>query len=214
MQLTTTFASAEITSAFDWQLSQEVNVIDNDGEIIAKAEIEIITLNKHRGAKQSYQLLEQHETDWELPLNLYFSGHNLNEKLCNNLHIKPNPKKAQQHIMIEALSVLTEHRNKGVAMFLLQAIANEYQKAQSITVMSMPMRLFVDSENCQTDNAKRYYQALQLDQDLTSGQDLQQFFIKAGFVEFEVDSSLLAEPLSFDVFVTSPEKLTKLNHSN
>ena len=209
MQLTSTFTNAEITSEYDWQVSQEVNVINNDGLVIAKAEIEIITLNKHRGAKQSYELLEQQETDWELPLNLYFSGHNLNEKLCNKLSIKPNPKKAQQHIMIEALSVLAEHRSKGIAMFLLQAIADQYQKAQSITVMSMPMRLFVDSENCQTDTAKRYYQSLQLEQDLTSAQDLQQFFIKAGFVEYQVDSSLLAEPLSFDVFVTSPDKITK-----
>ena len=209
MQLTSTFTNAEITSEYDWQVSQEVNVINNDGLVIAKAEIEIITLNKHRGAKQSYELLEQQETDWELPLNLYFSGHNLNEKLCNKLSIKPNPKKAQQHIMIEAISVLAEHRSKGIAMFLLQAIADQYQKAQSITVMSMPMRLFVDSENCQTDTAKRYYQSLQLEQDLTSAQDLQQFFIKAGFVEYQVDSSLLAEPLSFDVFVTSPDKITK-----
>ena len=209
MQLTSTFTNAEITSEYDWQVSQEVNVINNDGLVIAKAEIEIITLNKHRGAKQSYELLEQQETDWELPLNLYFAGHNLNEMLCNKLSIKPNPKKAQQHIMIEALSVLAEHRSKGIAMFLLQAIADQYQKAQSITVMSMPMRLFVDSENCQTDTAKRYYQSLQLEQDLTSAQDLQQFFIKAGFVEYQVDSSLLAEPLSFDVFVTSPDKITK-----
>ncbi len=207
MQLTTTFATAEIASQYDWQLNQEINLSDSDGNVIAKAEIEILTLNKHRGAKQSYQLLEQQETDWELPLNLYFSGHNLNETLCKELNIKANTKKAQQHIMIEALSVQPQHRNQGIGRLLLNAIANEYQKAQSITVMSLPMKLFVDSENCQSDAAKHYYQSLELAQDDTDRQGLKQFFSNAGFVEYQVDDSLLNEPLHFDVLLSSPQNI-------
>ena len=46
MNLTTQFTKAQAQNGFDWQLSQEVNVIDESGQVIAKAEIELITMNK------------------------------------------------------------------------------------------------------------------------------------------------------------------------
>jgi GNAT superfamily N-acetyltransferase len=209
MTLTTEFKKPEITGSFDWQLTQEINVKNEQGDVIAKAEIELITLNKHRAAVESYELLDSDNeaTDWEIPLNLYFKGQNLSPVMCELLAVTANTKKAQTHIMLEALSVVPSYRKQGVAKQLLNAIANQYEKAQSITLMSMPMNLFVDAEDCQTPDAKSYYQALELKNDETSRDDLQQFFVKAGFINYEVDASLLAEPLGYDIYVSTPEKL-------
>ena len=209
MDLTTEFKKTEITGSFDWQLTQEINVTNEQGDVIAKAELEIITLNKHRGAVESYELLDSDNeaTDWEIPLNLYFKGQNLSPVMCELLAVTPNTKKAQSHIMLEALSVLPTYRKQGVAKFLLKEIATQYEKAQSITIMSMPMHLFVDADDCQTQDSKGYYQALELKSNETSRDELQQFFVNAGFINYEVDASLLAEPLSYDILVSTPEKL-------
>ena len=87
--LTVTFNKPVIASDLDWQLSQEINVSTADGTVIAKAEIELITLNKHRDALASYELLDCEEgSDWEIPLNLYFTKQNLSADLCLLLFLK------------------------------------------------------------------------------------------------------------------------------
>lgn len=211
MNLSIEFNQAEIKSSFDWQLVQEVNVKNEQGETIAKAEIELLTINKHRNALKSYQQLDSDEgTDWEIPLNLYFKGHNLTTDLCTKFAIKTEDKKATQHIMIEAISVLPDYRKQGVAKYLLQAIATQYNKAQSINVMSMPMQWFVDVEHCETEESKSYYQAMGLDNNIIEKDALKQFFTQMGFIDFQVDASLLAEPLQYDIFIGTPDRLLSL----
>ncbi|MEW6991480.1 GNAT family N-acetyltransferase [Colwelliaceae bacterium 6441] len=209
MSLQIKFNTPEIKSAFDWQLIQEINVLNTDNTIIAKAEIELITLNKHRDAQKSYALIdaENEPTDWELPLNLYFKGQNLTPPLCELLSIKADVKKAKTHILLEAISVLPQYKKQGIAKLLLKAIAEHYPKAQSITVLTMPLSLFVDAEACEVDESKAYYQQLDLGNDTTTREELSNFFTHCGFIEYKVDEALLNEPLSFDLFIATPEKL-------
>lgn len=210
MNLSIEFKKPEITSSFDWQLSQEINVKNEQGEIIAKAEIELITLNKHRDAAKSYEMLEQQgSTDWEIPLNLYFKGQNLTLDLCESLTITPDNKKAKTHIMLEAISVVPNCRKQGVARFLITEIMKHYNKAQSITAFSMPLNNFVSAEDCQAEENKSYYQSLDLENETMSADALTEFFKQMGFREYQVDDSLLAEPLSFNIFVASQASILK-----
>ena len=212
MNLNIEFGKPQMKSSFDWQLIQEVNVLNEKNETIAKAELELITLNKHRDAAKSYAMIESEDeaTDWELPLNLYFKGQNLSAKLCESLNIKPDIKKAKTHIMIEAISVSPSYRKQGISKFLLKEIAKHHHKIQSITVLSMPMNLFVDAAECEEEENKVYYQQLDLNNDKTSRIDVADFFKQSGFIDFKVDEALLAEPLSFDIFITTPEKIAAL----
>ncbi len=206
MNLTIEFKKPEAKGSFDWQVTQEVNVSNDNGDVIAKAELELITINKHRDAKASYALLEAEDTtDWEIPLNLYFKGQNLSQVLCEKLAITPDVKKAKTHIMIEALSVTPHNRKQGVARYLLKAIADKYAKAQSITVLSMPINWFVEPELCESLDNKDYYHSLGLENETITIDELQQFFIKTGFVNFNVDEKLLAEPLQYQILVASPK---------
>jgi GNAT superfamily N-acetyltransferase len=212
MSLQIEFTKPEIKSTFDWQLIQEINVLNEDNVIVAKAEIELITLNKHRDALKSYTLIDDEDgsTDWELPLNVYFKGQNLTAKLCEQLSIKPDVKKSKTHILLEAISVLPSYKKQGVAKLLLQAIAEHYPKVQSLTVLTMPLRLFLDAEVCEVEASKVYYQQLALQNDKTTREELCEFFKHCGFIEYKVDESLLNEPLSFDFFITTPDKLNAL----
>ncbi|NQZ81915.1 MAG: GNAT family N-acetyltransferase [Colwellia sp.] len=211
MNLTIEFKTPVKSGSFDWQLTQEINVSNDNGDVVAKAEIELLTLNKHRDAIASYQQLDSDDenTDWEIPLNLYFKGQNLSAELCDSLQVTPNVKKAQTHIMLEALSVLPQYRKQGIAQYLLKEIANKHEKAQSITVLSIPMHHFVDPEHCAEDHNKAYYQLLNLTNDVTAPTDLHQFFSKVGFIEYKVDEALLAAPLQFEIFIASPQSLLK-----
>ncbi|MFT5756314.1 MAG: GNAT superfamily N-acetyltransferase [Alteromonadaceae bacterium] len=213
MNLTVEFKTPVQTSSFDWQLSQEINVSIDGGNVIAKAEIELLTLNKHRDALASYQQLDNDDenTDWEIPLNLYFKGPNLSPELCDSLDITPNIKKAQTHIMLEAISVLPDYKKQGIAQYLLQEIAKQYSKAQSFTVLSMPMHHFVDPEHCAEEHNKAYYELLNLNNEQITQAQLHTFFTKTGFIEYNVDATLLAEPLNFDIFVASPQTILKDN---
>ncbi len=207
MNLTIEFTTPEITTAFDWQLNQDVNVKNEDGQIIAKAEIDIITLNKHRGADESYELLaQQGATDWEVPLNVYFKKQNIAADLVEKLQVKVDVK-AKSHILIEAISVLPEFRKQGVAKFLLNEIAQHYAKAQSISVLSMPMQLFVDANDCETEESKAYYQALNLSQESITAETLATFFTQSGFINLAIDDSALEQPLPFKVYVASPSTI-------
>ncbi|MGJ8692348.1 MAG: GNAT family N-acetyltransferase [Thalassotalea sp.] len=209
MNYSVIFNKPEVKSSFDWQLIQEVNVFDEKQKIVAKAEIELITLNKHREALKSYAIIEGDDeaTDWELPLNLYFKGQNLSAELCESLAIIADVKNSKTHMLIEAFSVLPEYRKQGVAKFLLQSIAKEYNKVQSITVLSLPMPLFITPEDSEEEATKAYYQQLELASDETSLETLQAFFNHNGFIQYQVDETLLNAPLSFDLFVTTPSKL-------
>ena len=208
MNLTTQFTKAQTQSGFDWQLSQEINVTDESGQVIAKAEIELITMNKHRDAIASYNLLDAQEaTDWEIPLNIYFKGHNLTNEYCDLLQVTADAKKAKTHILIEAFSVVPAYRKKGVAKYLLQEIAKQYEKIQSINVISMPLNLFLDPEFCENENNASYYQALDLPNETIGRTELVSFFTKTGFSQVKLDESELTEPLPFDVFVASPKTI-------
>jgi GNAT superfamily N-acetyltransferase len=207
MNLTIDFKKPEIASSFDWQLCQEINVSNEQGVIIAKAEIELITINKHRDALGSYVLLADESTDWEIPLNLYFKGQNLTAYLCEQLSITPDTKKAKTHILLEAISVLPEYRQQAVGHYLLNEIAKHHAKAQSITVLSMPMHQFVDADECEDDDNKAYYHAADLQNKKLESDELANFFTKSGFVEFNVDENLLAEPLPYQLFVASPQSI-------
>ena len=204
MNLSIEFSKPEIKTAFDWQLAQEINVKNENGDVVAKAEIDIITLNKHRGADESYELLaQQGATDWEVPLNVYFKKQNIAADLAEKLDIKIDTK-AKNHILIEAISVLPEFRKQGVAKFLLNEIALHYAKAQSISILSMPMYLFVDADDCETEENKTYYQALNLAENDANQEELAKFLTQVGFMNVAIDDSALEEPLPFKVFVTSP----------
>lgn len=203
------FNTPEIKAGYEWQLYQDVNVYDGD-KLIAKAELEIITLNKHRDALKSYQaLLELGATDWEIPLNLFFKNQNLNNSLCDKLDIKPESKKSAQHILIEAISVTPNYQSKGIAKWLLVNIAQHYEKAQSVWVLSMPLSDFLNANECEVEADKDYYQSLTLKNSNDTKETVSQFFIKQGFKQLDIDESLLAEPLPFDLLVTSPQTLIK-----
>ncbi|ARD44366.1 GNAT family N-acetyltransferase [Colwellia sp. PAMC 21821] len=207
MNLTIEFSKPEIKSAFDWQLIQEINVKNDDDQVIAKAEIEIMTLNKHRGADESYELLSQQDaTDWEVPLNLFFKKQNIAADLVEKLQVKVDAK-AKDHILIEAISVLPAFRKQGVAKFLLKEIAEHYSKVQSISVLSMPMSLFVDAQDCETEENKAYYQAMNLAEDELNNEQLSAFFEHSGFTHLAIDDSALEAPLPFKVFMASPKTL-------
>jgi len=209
MNLTIEFNKPEIAGSFEWQLCQEINVRNESNEVIAKAEIELITINKHRDALGSYSLLAEEHTDWEIPLNLYFKGQNLTKDLCEGLGIIPDSKKAKTHILIEAISVLPEFRKQAVGQFLLKEIAKHHAKAQSLTVLSIPMHQFVDPDECEDESNKAYYQAADLQTIKTTTAELANFFTHSGFIEFEVDEALLAEPLPYQIFVASPQSMLK-----
>lgn len=205
MSLAIEFKQPEIKSTFDWQVVQEINVKNDQDQVIAKAEIEIITLNKHRGADESYELLSQQDaTDWEVPLNLFFKKQNIAADLVEKLQVKVDVK-AKDHILIEAISVLPAFRQQGVAKFLLQEIAQHYSKAQSISVLSMPMSLFLDAQDCETEENKAYYQAMNLSDDSLSNEQLVTFFEHSGFSYLAIDDSALEAPLPFKVFMASPK---------
>lgn len=207
MNLTIDFNQPEIKSTLDWQLVQEINVKNDQQQVIAKAEIEIITLNKHRGADESYELLSQQgPTDWEVPLNLFFKKQNIAADLVEKLQAKVDTK-AKDHILIEAISVLPEYRQQGVAKFLLNAIAEHYSKAQSISALSMPMSLFVDAEDCESEENTAYYQAMNLTNDSLNNEQLMAFFEQSGFSYLAIDDSALEAPLPFKVFMASPKTI-------
>ena len=205
MSLTIEFKKPEVKITFDWQLIQEINVKNDQQQVIAKAEIEIITLNKHRGADESYELLSQQgPTDWEVPLNLFFKKQNIAADLVEKLQAKVDTK-AKDHILIEAISVLPEYRQQGVAKFLLNEIAQHYSKAQSISALSMPMNLFVDAQDCESEDNKAYYQAMNLTNDSLNNEQLMVFFEQSGFSYLAIDDSALEAPLPFKVFMASPK---------
>jgi GNAT superfamily N-acetyltransferase len=207
MNLTIEFNKAAIKTTFDWQLTQEINVKNDENQVIAKAEIEIITLNKHRGADESYELLSQHEsTDWEVPLNLFFKKQNIATDLVEKLQTKADAK-AKDHILIEAISVLPAYRKQGVAKFLLKQIAQHYSKVQTIFTLSMPMNLFVDAQDCETAENTAYYQAMNLTEDALAPAQLSAFFEQSGFSHLAIDDSALAAPLPFNVFIASPKTI-------
>lgn len=207
MNLSVEFNKPEMKGAFDWQLSQEINVIDDDNNVVAKAEIELLTLNKHRGADESYDLLIQQEaTDWEVPLNLYFKKQNIAADLAEKLDVKVDTK-AKTHILIEAISVQPSHRKQGIAKLLLQAIAKQHEKAQSISLLSLAMNKFVDAQDCETETNKAYYESLMLDDELIDRNELSTVFEKLGFSQIKIDDSQLEEPLSFDIFIASAHTL-------
>lgn len=207
MNLTIEFNKPEIKSAFDWQLAQEINVKNDDNQVIAKAEIEIITLNKHRGADESYELLSQQDaTDWEVPLNLFFKKQNITADLVEKFQVKIDAK-AKDHILIEAISVLPAYRKQGVAKFLLKEIAQHYSKVQSLSVLSMPMSLFVDTQDCETEENKAYYQAMNLATDDLNHEQLTAFFEQSGFSYLAIDDSALEAPLPFKIFMASPKTI-------
>lgn len=208
MNLTIEFKKPEIKSAFDWQLAQEINVKNDNNDIIAKAEIEIITLNKHRGADESYELLSQHDTtDWEVPLNLFFKKQNVSTDLVEKLKAKVDAK-AKDHILIEAISVLPGYRNQGVAKFLLAELVQSYNKVQSISALSMPMNLFVDAQDCESVENQAYYQAMNLSEDALNPEQLSAFFEQCGFHYLAIDDSALDQPLPFKVFMASPSTVS------
>ncbi|MFD2166826.1 hypothetical protein ACFSJY_11215 [Thalassotalea euphylliae] len=208
-ELTFSFSPLEIKTEFDWQLWQELNVFEGD-ELIAKAEFEVITLNKNRGAKETYEKLDDlGATDWELPLNLFFTKQNLNPTTSKLIEAKTNDKKAQQHIMLEALSVTPNRRRKGIARLMLQKIVEEHNKAQSLFTLAMPMSNFVDADACELESDKVFYQSLDLINDDTNQQQVVDFFSQVGFKALEVDESLLAEPLPYALLVSSPQLIAK-----
>lgn len=206
MKLSIEFNKPEAIIGHDWQLSQEVNVKNETGDVIAKAEIELLTLNKHRDALATYKLLADEETDWEIPLNIYFKKQNLTEDLCKELHVAASTK-AQTHILVEAISVLPQYRRQGVGQYLLQEIAKKHEKIQSITVLSLAMNTFVDAENCETEANQTYYQQLDLANETLGRIELAQYFANNGFTAINVDEEQLIEPLTFDVFVASPNSI-------
>ena len=207
MNLTIEFNKPEIKGSFDWQLIQEINVKNDENHVIAKAEIEILTLNKHRGADESYELLSQEDaTDWEVPLNLFFKKQNITADLVEKFQAKVDVK-AKDHILIEAISVLPAYRKQGVAKYLLQEISQHYTKAQSISVLSMPMDLFVDAQDCETEDNKAYYQAMNLVDDALTQEQLSAFFEQSGFSHLAIDDSALEAPLPFNVFMASPQTI-------
>ena len=161
MNLSITYSKPVTETGNDWQLSQEINVSNEAGDIIAKAEIELLTLNKHRDALATYQLLADDATDWEIPLNVYFKKQNLTAELCQELNVAASTK-AQTHILIEAISVLPEYRKQGVGKYLLQEIAKKHVKIQSLSVLSLAMNAFVDAEQCETQENTDYYSKLNL----------------------------------------------------
>ena len=207
MDLSIDFKKPTVKSTLDWQLTQEINVKNKDGDIIAKAEIELVTLNKHRDAEKSYTLIDAQEvTDWEIPFGVYFKKNNLINDYCEQLKVKPDTN-AKTHIMIEALSVQKNYRKQGVATFLLQSIAEHYPKAQSLNVMSMPINLFVDIEHCEGEESTQYYTELDLLNEQTTNEDLDIFWTKSGFIPVHIDESLLAEPLNYSIYLASPASI-------
>jgi GNAT superfamily N-acetyltransferase len=204
MNLSIEFKKPTVKSAYDWQLSQEINVSNEAGDVIAKAEIELITLNKHRDAEKSFEMLDEQEaTDWELPLGVYFKKQNLIAEYCEKLLVKADTN-AKTHIMIEAISVQPAYRKQGVAKYLLNEIALHYPKVQSLNVMSMAMNLFVDLEFCNGEENTQYYTKLALENEAIANEELKTFFTASGFMQVEIDESLLAEPLPFELFIASP----------
>ncbi|WP_076417454.1 GNAT family N-acetyltransferase [Colwellia sp. UCD-KL20] len=204
MNLSITFKKPTVKGAYDWQLSQEINVSNDAGDVIAKAEIELITLNKHRDADKSFAMLDEQEaTDWEIPLGVYFKKQNLIAEYCEKLLVKPDTN-AKTHIMIEAISVQPAYRKQGVAKYLLNEIALHYPKVQSLNVMSMAMNLFVDLEFCNGEENTQYYTRLALENETIANEELKAFFTASGFMQVEIDESLLAEPLPFELFIASP----------
>jgi len=204
MNLSTEFKKPTVKGSYDWQLSQEINVIDDAGVVIAKAEIELITLNKHRDAIKSYELLDEQEaTDWEIPLNVYFKKQNLIAEYGEKLLVKPDTN-AKTHLMIEAISVQPAYRKQGVAKYLLNQIALHYPKVQSLNVMSMAMNLFVDLAFCNGEENTQYYTNLALENETIANEALNVFFNASGFMQVNIDESLLAEPLAFEIFIASP----------
>jgi GNAT superfamily N-acetyltransferase len=211
MDLSIDFKKPAIKSAYDWQLTQEINVTNQDGDLIAKAEIELVTLNKHRDAEKSYALIDEQEaTDWEIPFGVYFKKNNLISDYCEKLQVKADTN-AKTHIMIEALSVQAAYRKQGVGTFLLQRIAEHYPKAQSLNVMSMPINLFVDVEYCEGEENTQYYQNLDLQNEKTTNEDLDGFWTRSGFMPVQIDQTLLAEPLSYSIYLASPASIISAN---
>lgn len=206
MNLSTEFKKTVSERGVDWLLTQEINVSNEQGEVIAKAEIELLTLNKHRDAAATYAMLENDETDWEIPLNIYFKKQNLTADLCEALNVSSSTK-AQTHILLEAISVLPEYRNKGVAKYLLQEIAKKHAKCQSINVLSMPMNMFVDAEHCESEDNKQYYRQLDLTNETIDRKALEQCFVQTGFTKINIDEAMLVAPLDFDVLVASPASI-------
>ena len=152
-------------------------------------------------------LSQQDATDWEVPLNLFFKKQNIAADLVEKFKAKVDTK-AKDHILIEAISVLPAFRQQGVAKFLLNEIAQHYNKVQSISLLSMPMNLFVDAQDCEAEENKAYYQAMNLIDDALSQEQLTAFFEQSGFNYLVIDDSALEAPLPFKVFMASPNTIT------
>lgn len=207
MNLSIEFKTPVVKGSYDWQLTQEINVSIDGGEVIAKTEIELLTMNKHRDAKATVLLLDEQEaSDWEIPLHTYFKGQNISQSLCEELQVVSDTK-AKTHIMIEAISVLAAYRKKAVASYILKEIANKYPKVQSITVLSMPMNWFVDPQYCETVENTAYYNSLDLPNETIDLEELNVVFVKLGFTQISVDEELLVEPLPYEIFVASPASI-------
>lgn len=209
MTLRFEFEQAEIKSQLDWQLCQDINVFDGD-MLVAKAEVEIITINKHRDAIKSYQaLLALGATDWELPLNLYFKNQNLNAELCAQFAVKPEGKKACQHLLIEAISVHPDYQNKGIAKQLLAKLGETYSKAQSVWLIAMPISTFIDADECDEESDSTFYSAvISAESNEATSESVAQVFERLGFEKQTISPELLAEPLPYELLVTVPSRLS------
>jgi len=69
------------------------------------------------------------------------------------------------------------------------------------------MDLFVDADECEDDDNKAYYHAADIQNKKLNSDELASFFTKSGFVEFNVDESLLTEPLPYQLFIASPQSI-------
>ena len=70
------------------------------------------------------------------------------------------------------------------------------------------MNLFVDAQDCETEENKAYYQAMNLTDDALTQEQLSAFFEKSGFNHLAIDDSALEAPLPFKVFMASPNTIT------
>ena len=69
------------------------------------------------------------------------------------------------------------------------------------------MSLFVDAQDCESEENKTYYQAMNLAADNLNPEQLSAFFEKSGFNYLAIDDSALEAPLPFKVFIASPKTI-------
>ena len=66
---------------------------------------------------------------------------------------------------------------------------------------------FVDAQECEVQANRDFYQQLDLNNESMTRTQLHEFFSHCGFIEYKVDEALLHEPLAFDLFISTPEKI-------